>query len=352
MDSNWRGAQAVAGLGDAPLPAPARLLLLTSGKRISQVIYALAEVQVADALADGPLPVEELARRTDTDPGALYRLLRCAAAVGVFAEREGREFALTELAEAMRADVPQSQRDMILFNGSEEMWAPYGRIVDSLRTGKPVFPELFGADFFDHLRAHPEVSAVFDRAMTRMSATTTRQFLDAYDFGRFGRVADVGGGRGHFLAELLHRHPSVRGTLVDQPHVAEVAAGVFAARGVADRAEVRPGDFFGELPGGFDAYVLKAVLHDWDDEDAVAILRRIRAAIGADAQARLLVLEHVLTPLNAWDHGKFLDIDMLLRFGGRERDAAQWRELLRAGGFELVGEPTAGRWAVLECRPA
>lgn len=231
MDSNWRGAQAVAGLGDAPLPAPARLLLLTSGKRISQVIYALAEVQVADALADGPLPVEELARRTDTDPGALYRLLRCAAAVGVFAEREGREFALTELAEAMRADVPQSQRDMILFNGSEEMWAPYGRIVDSLRTGEPVFPELFGADFFDHLRAHPEVSAVFDRAMTRMSATTTRQFLDAYDFGRFGRVADVGGGRGHFLAELLHRHPSVRGTLVDQPHVAEVAAGVFAARG-------------------------------------------------------------------------------------------------------------------------
>lgn len=351
MDDTWQGARAVAGLTDQPIPPAGRLLLLTSGKRISQVIYALAVVNVADAVADGPLPVDRIAERTGTDPGALFRLLRCAAAVGVFAEQPDGSFGLTDLADAMRSDVPYSQRDMILFNGSEVLWEPYGRIVDSLRTGKPVFPDVFGTDFFTYLRENPGTGAVFDRAMTRMSAATTRQFLGSYDFGRYARVADIGGGRGYFLAELLRAFPAVRGTLVDQPQVVADAAAAFAERGVADRVTVCPGDFFAEVPAGHDAYLLKAVLHDWDDEDATAILRQIRRAVGAGDTARLLVLEQVLAPGNEWDHGKFLDIDMLLRFGGRERDLRQWRELLAAGGFELVNQPAAGRWAVLECRP-
>ncbi len=351
MDGNWHGASTMTGAPpQARPPAQARLLLLTSGKRISQVIYALAEVGVADVLADGPLPVTEIAERTATDPDALRRLLRCASAVGVFTEQDEGVYALTEMAEALRSDVPGSQRDMVLFNGSDLLWFPYGEIVSGLRTGRPVFSEIFGSEFFDHLRANPEAGALFDRAMTRMSAATTGRFLDAYDFGRFADVVDVGGGRGHFLAGLLERHPHVRGTLVDQPQVVTEAAAVMAERGVADRVRLTPGDFFGELPSGHRAYILKAVLHDWNDEDAAAILRRVGDAMGGDPGARLLVLEHVLAPANVWDHGKVLDIDMMLRFGGRERDLAEWRALLGSAGFEIVNSPGAGQWTVIECR--
>ncbi len=293
----------------------------------------------------------QLAEKTGTDPGALRRMLRCAAAVGVFTLRDGGKVGLTDMAQALRSDVPNSQRDMILFNGSEAVNRPYAEISTALRTGRPVFDEIFGMDFFGYLRQHPETSALFDRAMSRMSATTTQQLLDAFDFGRFRRVADIGGGQGYFLSELLLRHQEVRGTLVDQPQVVENAPGFFAEKGVAERAEVVSGDFFGELPSGHDAYVLKAVLHDWDDAAATAILRGVRRAIGDDTAARLVVLEHVLAPGDAWDQGKFLDIDMLLRFGGGERDLAEWRELLAAGGFALEGEPAAGRWAALVCRP-
>ncbi|MER5256818.1 MULTISPECIES: methyltransferase [unclassified Streptomyces] len=337
--------------GGAAIPPHARLLLLTNGKRVSQVVYALAEAGVADVLAGGELTVSQLAEKTGTDPGALRRMLRCAAAVGVFTLREGGKVGLTDMAQALRSDVPNSQRDMILFNGSEAVSRPYAEISTALRTGRPVFDDIFGMDFFGYLRQHPETSALFDRAMSRMSATTTQQLLESFDFGRFRRIADIGGGQGYFLSELLLRNPGTRGTLVDQPQVVENAPAFFEEKGVAERAEVVSGDFFGELPGGHDAYVLKAVLHDWDDAAATSILRGIRRAIGDDTAARLVVLEHVLAPGDTWDQGKFLDIDMLLRFGGAERDLGEWRELLAAGGFALEDEPAAGRWAVLTCRP-
>ncbi|WP_202034914.1 methyltransferase, partial [Streptomyces albus] len=334
------------------IPAHARLLLLTNGKRTAQVVYALAEAGVADALADGDLTVDQLAEKTATDPGALRRMLRCAAAVGVFTLRQDGTVGMTEMSEALRSDVPDSQRDMILFNGSEAVSRPYADITTALRTGRPVFDEIFGTDFFGYLRAHPETGRLFDRAMSRMSAATTQTLLDSYDFGRFRSVADVGGGQGHFLAALLARHPHVHGTLVDQPQVVAGVPAFFARQGLSDRVAAVSGDFFGELPRGHDAYVLKAVLHDWDDEAAVRILGNIRRAIGTDSGARLLVLEHVVAPGDTWDQGKFLDIDMMLRFGGRERELGEWHELLEAGGFTLVSEPAAGRWAALECRPS
>ncbi|MFW5415209.1 O-methyltransferase [Nocardiopsis sp. CNT-189] len=326
--------------------------MLTNGKRVSQVVYALAEVGVADALAQGHTRVPEIAEAVGADAGALRRLLRCAASVGVFTLDDEGRVGFTEMAEALRADAPNSQRDMILFNGSEVVNRPYGEIVTALRTGRPVFDDIFGADFFSYLEGNPESGRLFDRAMSRMSAATTRLLLDACDFGRFGSVVDVGGGQGLFLAELLARHPGVRGTLVDRPEVVAESAANFEEKGVAGRAEAVGGDFFGELPAGRDAYVLKAVLHDWDDGPAGAILGAVRAAMSGDPDARLVVLEHVVAPGDRWDQGKFLDIDMMLRFGGRERDLAEWRALFAASGFELVSAPEAGRWAVLECRLA
>ncbi|MFC9427875.1 methyltransferase [Streptomyces sp. NPDC056987] len=336
----------------AALPPHVRLLLLTDGKRVSRVLHVVAELDIAGLLADGPLGVTDLAGRTGTHADALGRVLRVAAAFGVLAEEPDGRYALTEVGQALRADVPGSQRDMVLYNGDEMLWRSYGALMHTVRTGRPAFEHVYGHGFFEHLERDPRAGALFDRAMTGMSRATSRMLLDSYDFGRFPRLVDVGGGRGLFLAELLTRHAGVRGTLVDRPVVVEEEAPkLFEEAGVSARVEVVPGDFFGALPPGHDAYVLKAVLHDWDDERAAAILRRVREALRDVPDGRLLICEFLVGPANDWDRGKLLDLDMLVRFGGRERGEDQWRALLATAGFELVNEPVAGRWAVLECRP-
>ncbi|MGV9565852.1 methyltransferase [Streptomyces sp. NPDC003480] len=333
------------------LPAPVRLVLLTNGRRVSEVLYVLAELRIADHLADGPLEVERLAEKTGTHADSLYRVLRCAAAFGVVAEEPGRRFAETDLTVGLRSDIPFSVRDLVLYNSSESVRLPYGEILHTVRTGEPSFEHVFGQGFFAYLSGHPEAGGLFDRAMTQMSRSTTHLFLSQYDFTRFASIADIGGGRGYFLGAVLQNVPGARGLLFDQPSVVAEAPEHLAEAGVADRVEVVPGDFFGPLPAGCDAYLLKQVLHDWGADDAVRILRGVRSAIGDRPEARLIVLDHVLAPPNQWDQGKFLDLDMMLRFGGRERTLPEWRELLAAAGFDLVNEPVQGRWTVLECRP-
>ncbi|MBB0230138.1 methyltransferase [Streptomyces calidiresistens] len=335
----------------AALPPHVQLLLLTDGKRISRVLHAVAELRVADELADGPLDVPELASRTGTRADALGRVLRVAAAFGVFFEQPDGRYALTDMGQALRSDVPGSQRDMVLYNGSGMLWRSYGELMHTLRTGEPAFRAAYGHDFFEHLERDPDDGAMFDRAMTRMSHATSRMLIDSFDFGRFERIADIGGGHGFFLSEILGEHPKSRGVLVDRPSVVAEAPELLAGAGVADRVEIVEGNFFEPLPTGWDAYVLKAVLHDWDDERALAILGRVREALAGHPEGRLLICEFLVGPPNRWDRGKLLDLDMLVRFGGRERDPAQWRELLDAAGFALVNDPVPGRWAVLECRP-
>ncbi|WP_406865322.1 methyltransferase [Streptomyces sp. HUAS MG47] len=335
----------------AALPPHVRLLLLTDGKRISRVLHVVAELGVADELAGGPLTVAELAERTDAHADSLGRVLRVAAAFGVFTEEADGRYALNEVGSCLRSGLPGGQRDMVLYNGDEMLWRSYGQLMHTVRTGEPAFEAAYGHTFFEHLEQDPRAGALFDRAMTGMSRATARMLLDGYEFGQYGRIADVGGGRGLFLAELLARHPEARGTLVDRPSVVAEADKSFEEAGVADRVDVVPGDFFEELPTGADAYVLKAVLHDWDDDRAAAILGRVREALAGNPEGRLLICEFLVGPANEWDRGKLLDLDMLVRFGGRERSEQQWRALLATAGFELVNEPAAGRWAVLECRP-
>lgn len=336
----------------AVLPPHLRLLLLTDGKRISQVVHVLAQLGVADQLADGPRSVAELAKLTDTNADALGRVLRVAAGFGVFAEEPDGRYALTPLADAMRTDAPNSQRDLVLFNGDEMLWRSYGELMHTVRTGEPAFNKVFGQSFFEYLKAEPRAGRLFDGAMTQMSRATAALFVGQYDFGRFATIADIGGGNGFFLAELLRAYPNSRGVLVDLPEVVADAPERFAAAGVADRVDVVDGDFFSALPTGADAYILKAVLHDWHDPQAAGILRQIRTAMSGNPEARLLICEFLVAPTNQWDRGKLLDLDMLLRFGGRERDISQWRVLLAEAGFELVNDPVPGRWAVLECRVA
>ncbi|MEV5985409.1 methyltransferase [Streptomyces sp. NPDC052051] len=335
----------------AALPPHVRLLLLTDGTRVSRVLHVIAELGVADQLAGGPLTVDELAERTGTHAESLCRVLRVAAAFGLFEEGSDGCYGLTELSEPLRSDVRGSQRDMVLYNGTDELWRSYGSLLHTVRTGEPAFEQVYGHGFFEHLEQHPRTGALFDRAMTGMSRATTAMLFDSFDFGRFTRLTDVGGGHGYFLSEILKRHPGVVGTLVDRPAAAEQARKLLEDAGVADRAEVVAGDFFQPLPPGADAYVLKAVLHDWADDDAVRILGRIRDALAGRPKGRLLICEFLVGPANRWDRGKLLDLDMMLRFGGRERDEEQWRTLLATAGLELVNDPVPGRWAVLECRP-
>jgi multifunctional cyclase/dehydratase/O-methyltransferase len=273
-----------------------------------------------------------------------------SSAVGVFREEPDGRFALTPMGDALRTDVPYSQRDLILFNGHEIVTRPIGEILHSARTGQPSFDAVFGRSFFEHLDGNPEAAERFNRAMTRMSNLSTQILLAQADFSEYNSIADIGGGHGFYLSEILRRNPHLKGTLVDLPDVCAGARAAVAAD-VTDRLTITPGDFFGELPRGFDAYSIKAVLHDWSDEKAGRILGRVREAIGGNRDARLLLGEFVLSGPNDYDHGKTLDIEMMLRFGGKERDLADWRKLLGGNGFEIANTPRPGNWALIECRP-
>lgn len=333
------------------LPPPVQLFGLFHGMRIGQAVYALARLGVADLLTDGPRPVEELAAAVGADPGALQRVLRCAAAVGVFAAEPDGSYALTPMGALLRQGTADSLRDLALLHG-ELFWAPFGAILDAVRTGRPVADHVFGAPFFAHLEDDPEAEGVFDRAMTQLSTALNGWLLSGIEVGRFRRIADVGGGRGHFLAELLARNPDATGVLLDREPVIEGAGDLLAERGLADRVEARAHDFFEALPvDDCDAYVCKAVLLNWSDDEAVAILRRIRDAIGDDRTARLLVIEQVLGPPNTPDPSAYVDLDMLVVLGGRQRTAEEWRDLVRRAGFACVTDPIPGQWNVIECEP-
>ena len=270
----------------------ADLTRLVNGFQAAQAVHAAAVLGVADLLAGGPRASDDLAAATDTHAPSLYRLLRALAAVGVLEEDGERRFALTALGECLRADAPEPVGAWAVHVGQPYFWDAWGDLLHSVRTGETAFRALHGEDTWSWRSRHPEAGAVFDAAMTAASRRANRALVDAYDFSRFGTVVDVGGGHGALLAGLLARHPAMRGVLFDQPHVVAGAADVLAAAGVADRCEIVGGDFFDDVPAGGDAYLLKWILHDWDDEEAVAILRACRAA--APDGGALLVVERVI----------------------------------------------------------
>jgi hypothetical protein len=334
---------AAAGPGDPELHRQ-RLLLLTCGLRLAYVVSTLADLGLADAVLAGPRPVAELAAEAGVDPDALYRVLRCAASVGVFEEVADGVFGRTPLSDPLAGRNPYSLLPLVAYGTKPFVTGPYAALAETVRTGAPA------TDFWGHLAANPDDDAFFDGMMTRLGQWETEAHLDRIRPERYGTLVDLGGGQGHFLGAALRRSPGATGVLVERPDVLERAGAVLDAAGVADRVERRAVDLFtGDLPAGADAYVLKAVLHNWPDDRALALLRRVRAVIGTGT---LHVVEQVVAPGNGFDHGKFLDVDMLVLFGGRERTLPQWRELFAAAGFRLAGEPAEGRWTVLTGEPA
>jgi hypothetical protein len=317
---------------------------LINGYRATQAIHVAATLRIADLLADGLRSSDELATETDTHADTLYRLLRALASLGVLEEAEGRRFSLAARGELLRSDAPGTVAGWAAFVGRPYYWNAWGHLLHSVRTGENAMSHLLGHDVWELRVRNPEESEIFDRAMTDLTRVTNAAVVGAYDFGRFGVVVDVGGGRGALIGAVVERHPHVHGVLFDQPHVVEHAV-------VPEGCEVVAGSFFERVPEGGDAYVLKFIVHDWEDEENLKILRACDRAMGADGT--LLVIERELGRPNEDPVAKLSDLNMLVGPGGRERTLDEYGDLFERAGFRLVGStPTVGGLSVIEATPA
>jgi ubiquinone/menaquinone biosynthesis C-methylase UbiE len=321
---------------------------MITGYWISQAIYAAAKFGIADRLQDGPKTVAELATATSTNPEALYRLLRALASAGIFAEGDSRRFSLTPLAEPLRSDVAGSKRALALMSGDEQ-FRTWAEIDYSIRTGKVAFDKIFGKPIFDYLGEHPDKARIFDAAMVGIHGRESNAVLNAYDFSVFGIVADIGGGNGSQMTEILKKHGRMKGVLFDLPHVIERAKERIQASGLLERCRLVAGNFFDAVPDGADAYVLRHIIHDWDEDKCLTILRNCHRAMRP--ASKLLVIESVIPAGNEPFHGKFLDLVMLLIPGGKERTENEYRALFERAGFELTRiVPTGSEVSIVEGR--
>lgn len=318
----------------AAIPPPLQIIQMAFGRHVSQAIGAAAKFDFATHLATGPKTADQLAELTGAHAQSIYRLLRALASVGVFTELDSGAFANTPTSETLRSDIPGSTRAMVLYFNHPFHLAAWNGLPYSVETGKCGFQHVHGQAPWDYLATHPDVAAVFNDAMTSVSAQIAFGVLSAYDFSGIERLVDVGGGQGLLLGAILSRYPSMRGVLFDQPPVVAGARGVLESTGVAQRVEVVGGNFFESAPPG-DAYVMKHVIHDWDDADAGRILANVHRASAPGG--KLLIVESVIRPGNEPDLGKILDLEILIvTQSGRERTAEEFGRLLAASGFELT----------------
>jgi O-methyltransferase domain/Dimerisation domain len=330
-----------------PLPPDAYLLQLAFGPMVAQALYVAAKLGVADHLAEKPLPISELAARTQTHERALYRILRSLASAGVFAETDPEVFALTPCAELLRADVPNSMRNGVLFMGEEWHWRVWNDMLYSVQTGKPAWGHVHGAEVFDYFAVNEEQSEIFNRAMTDGSIGIAPAVVESYDFSGCKTLVDIAGGHGYLLAQVLKAFPDIKGILFDVPAVINGAGALLEKEGVAARVEKVAGDFFKAVPPGAAAYMMKHIIHDWDDERAIKILNSIYAAMPDDG--KVLIIETVVPAGNEPHYSKVLDLEMLVSPGGLERTAEEYRELLAAAGLRLTRIiPTPSPYSIVE----
>jgi hypothetical protein len=315
----------------AEIQARMALLQMSNGYWVSQALYAAAKLGIADLLKDGAKHSDELAQATGTHARSLYRLLRGLASVGVFAEHAPHVFSLTSIANGLRSDIPGSMRSSVLLAG-EEYYQAWGNILYSLQTGKSAFEQTQGLPAFQYYAEHPESSKIFDQAMKNISDAIKPAIAHGYDFSSIRKLVDVGGGNGSLIAAILRANPGLQGVLFDQEAAIATAPSVLAE--VGDRCECIVGDFFEAVPAGADAYLLKYVLHNWDDERAIAILKNCHDAM--QENSKLLIVEQVIPPGNEPFFGKLIDLQMLVNFSGCERTEQEYRSLFAAAGFELT----------------
>ncbi|MEV0330270.1 methyltransferase [Micromonospora echinospora] len=325
---------ALSGTSRRLAPPPASLLDAASGFWRTHALGAVARLGVADQLTDGPRDVAALAAATDADEDSLFRVLRALAADGIFRRTGPRTFALNTLAEPLRSDHPRSVRHTLIQISSGWNQRIWSDLTATVTEGSPAFPRQYGGFLWDYFAEHPDEGEHFHRSMRELSRLDMPQILAAHDFGRYERIADVGGGSGQLLAGILSAHPHLCGVLYDLPAATADAPTVLGAAGIADRVEVVNGSFYDHVPPGCDAYLMRNIVHGLTDEQARPVLARLRPAFGP--RTRLLVLDCLVPEGSGGSHPGFLDLQMMVGSGGRERSAAEMAALFAANGFQLV----------------
>lgn len=330
-----------------------QLFDLINASWTTQAVHAAVELGVPDLLAAGPQRAESLARASGCDPDALARLLRALATLDLCRERDGA-YELAPAGALLRSDAPVSLRAWTIQAG-RYLWPAWGRLAESVRTGTSERKRATGSDAFDHFDRERETAAVFNRAMAEITRLIAHEVARAVDLSRMERIADVGGGYGELLATVLAAHPPLRGVLFDLPHAIEGAGAFLAAAGVADRCKLVAGSFFESVPEGADAYLLKSVLHDWDDERCARILQNCRRA--AHPRSRLVLVERVMADrVLPGPRDRAIaraDLNMLVARAGRERSESGYRELLASAGFRVERiQPVPLEFSVIEAVPA
>jgi hypothetical protein len=335
-----------------PQTDPAQIVFqVATGHIVSAALQTAVKLRIADHLAHGPRPVAELAATTAVKEDPLYRVLRALASVGVFEEVESRTFALTPVSELLRSGRP-GLYDMALWISSPFHFRVYANALHSVRTGEPAADTTVGMPVFEYFTRDHELSEIFNNAMTAFSAAVIPAALETYDFSGIEVLVDVAGGHGAVLTSILQKYPNMRGILMDVDHVIAGARPKIEAMGLRGRCEAVVGDFFKAVPEGGDAYIMKHIIHDWDDERASVILKNIHKALKGNPAGKVILLEAVIQPGNAPDLGKLIDIEMLLMPGGRERTADEFAALLEKSGYEMTRiVPTQSPLCVIEARP-
>ena len=317
----------------APDPS-IELMRLINGYQVSQALHVAATLGVADQLKDGPKSFDALAQACGAHPTSLYRLLRALAAVGVFRETGNKEFSLTPLGVCLTSDALGSRRNYARWIGTPGQWRSWGNLLHSIKSGESATRFTHGMDAWTYRIQNPEERAIFDSAMTGNSRSEAQAALEAYDFGQFGCVVDVGGGQGLLLKEILIACPDTRGVLFDQPMVVASADQVLTSAELAQRCQIVAGSFLESIPEDGDVYVMKAILHDWDDRASIDILRTCRRAMSP--MATLVVIERVVGPPNEIPEGKFSDLNMMIQYGALERTRQEFHDLFKSAGFAMT----------------
>lgn len=345
---------AVETARQAPPDAAAAQTIMRVGMGyiLSAALNVAIKLDVATSLGSGPHSTAEMAKEKGVLEDPLYRVLRALASVGIFEEVPGRRFRNTPASELLRAGTATSMRAIADFMSEPFHFRVQAEAMHSVRTGEPAAEKVAGEPLFQYFPKHPELGDLFNDAMTSLSRSLMPAVLKAYDFSGIDRLVDVAGGHGIVLTSILKEHPAMHGTLFDLPHVIEGARPKIEAAGLASRCDTVAGDFFKSVPAGGDAYVLKHIIHDWNDERAAVILRNIRAALDGRPNGRVILLEGVIHPGNDPDFAKVLDLEMLLFPGGRERTAEEFSNLFAAAGFRLERiVPTESHLSVVEAVP-
>ncbi|GBE03018.1 multifunctional cyclase-dehydratase-3-O-methyl transferase TcmN [bacterium BMS3Bbin06] len=323
---------------------------LINSQVISRLIYVVAKLGIADFLKNGPMSCEQLAKSVNVNSSSLYRALRTLASVGVFSETEAGIFKQTKMSKLLESDIAGSQRAVAML-----VWEPWWRqgwdeLLYSVETGKVGFDHVHGMGLFEYLSRNADASSLFNKAMDSFTGQEIDSILSSYDFSNFTKIVDIGGGNGAFMCAILKSCPDVNGILFDLPNTIATARKLMKENAEEKRCDLIAGDFFKSMPVGGDLYTLKSVIHDWDDERAIDLLKNCHKAMAGDG--RLLLIERVIPSGDVPSAGKIMDIVMMVNLGGLERNANEYEALLNESGFRLTGIiPTGSAMSIIECVP-